>query len=64
MKIHILAKFHEEMTIFDEIRGHLLIILPYRAQTKASEGPIKKKAIEFEVEVLDRPNIHRICLTY
>ena len=41
--------------IFDEIRGHLLILLFYRALTRASEGLLRKKAIIFEVEVLHRP---------
>ena len=39
IKIHILAKFHEKIMICNEIRG-LLVILPfYRAQTRDSEGP-------------------------
>ena len=52
--MNILANFHQERTIFDEIRGHLLIlILPfYRALTRASEGLLQKNAIKFEVEVL------------
>ena len=38
IKINILAKFHQERMIFDEIRGHLLILPFYRALTRASEG--------------------------
>ena len=62
IKIHILAKFHEEIMVFEEIRGHLLILPFYRAQAKASQGPLRKKAIKFEVEVLDTSILHRICL--
>ena len=40
IELHILAKFHEEMINFDEIRGHLLILPFYRAQTRAFEGPL------------------------
>ena len=36
IKIHILAKFYEKMTIFGEIRGHLAILPFYRAQTRDS----------------------------
>ena len=61
-RIHVLAKFHEEILIFDEIRGHLVILPFYRAQTRDSEGPLRKRAIIFEVEVLDTPNFHRTCL--
>ena len=57
-----LAKFHQEKTNSNEIRGHLLILLFYRALTKAPEGLLRKKAIEFEVEELHTPNLHRICL--
>ena len=46
--------------IFGEIRGHL-VILPFdRAQTRDSWGPLRKKAIQFEADVLDTPNFHRI----
>ena len=62
IELNILAKFHQEKTIFDEIRGHLLILPFYRALTRASEGLLRKKAIKFEVEVLHKPNFHRICL--
>ena len=62
IKIHILAKFHDEIMIFEGIRGHLVILPFYRAQTRDSEGPLRKKAIKFEVDVLDTPNFHRICL--
>ena len=62
IKMNILAKFHQERTNFDEIRGHLLILPFYRALTRASEGLLRKKAIKFEVEVLHTPNFHRICL--
>jgi len=36
IKIHILAKFHEKIMIFGEIRGHLVILPFYRAQTRDS----------------------------
>ena len=62
IKINILAKFHHEKTIFDEIRGHLLILPFYRALTRASEGLLREKAIKFEVEMLHTPNFDRICL--
>ena len=38
--IHVLAKSHEEILIFDEIRGHLGILQFYRVQTRDSEGPL------------------------
>ena len=60
-KINILAKFRREKTIFDEIRGHLLILLYYRALTRVSRGLLCKKTIKFEVEALHTPNFHRIC---
>ena len=60
--IHVLAKSHEEILIFDEIRGHLGILQFYRVQTRDSEGPLQKRAIIFEVEVLDTQNFHRTCL--
>ena len=62
IKIHILAKFHEKMMILGEIRGHLVILPFYRAQTRDSYGPLRKKAIKFEADVLDTPNFHRIRL--
>ena len=62
IKIHILAKFHEKIMIFGEIRGHLVILPFYRAQTRDSYGPLRKKAIKFEADVLDTPNFHRIRL--
>ena len=61
IKMSIVANFHNK-TIFDEIRGHFLILPFYRALTRASEGLLRKKAIKFEVEVLHRLNFHRIRL--
>ena len=58
----ILAKFHQEETIFDEIRGHLLIFQFYRTLTSAPEGLLWEKAIKFAVKVLHTPNFHRTCL--
>ena len=46
-KMNILAKFHQEKLIFDEVRGHLLILLFDRALTRASDGLLWKKAIKF-----------------
>ena len=60
--MNILAKFRQEIMIFDEIRGHLLILPFYRALTRESKGLFWKKAIKFEVEMLHKPNFHRICL--
>ena len=62
IKMNILAKFHHERTIFDQIREHFSILPFYRALTRVSEGLLRKKAIKFEVEVLHKPNFHRICL--
>ena len=62
IKMNILANLYQEKIIFDEIRGHLLILPFYRALTRASEGLLLKKAIKFEVEVLHTPIFHRICL--
>ena len=42
--------------IFDEIRGQLVIVPFYRAQNK---GPLRKKDIKLELEVLDTLNFHR-----
>ena len=61
-KINILAKFHHEKTIFDEIRRHLLFLLFYRALTRAPDGLLRKKAIKVEVQVLHTPIFRRICL--
>ena len=41
--------------IFDEIRGHLVILPFYRAQTRDSHGPLRKAAIKSEADVLDTP---------
>ena len=60
--MNILAKFHQEKTISDEIRGHLLILQFYRTLTSAPEGLLWEKAIKFEVEMLHTTNLHRICL--
>ena len=35
--------------IFDEIRGHLLILIFYMAQNRSSQGLFWKKAIKFDV---------------
>ena len=48
--------------IFDEIRGHLVILPFYKIQTRDFESPLRKRAIKFEVEVLDTPNFHRTRL--
>ena len=51
------------MTIFDEIRRHIVILPFYKTQTKASGAPFRKKAIEFEVEIPDTPNCYTIVLS-
>ena len=51
-----LKKFYEEVMIFDEIRGHSVILPFYRAQTRRSDGPLRKRAMKSEVEVVDTPN--------
>ena len=43
--IHCLVKFSEEMIIFDEIRGHLVILSFCRARAKTSGGSSWKQAI-------------------
>ena len=48
--------------IFDEIRGHLVILPYYRAQTRDFEGHLSKRAMNFKVEVLEKPNFHRTRL--
>ena len=60
--MNILGKFHQQRTIFDKIRGHLLILPFYKALTRASDSLLRKKAIKSEVEVLHTPNLYRICL--
>ena len=47
IEIHFFGKIQEEIMIFDEILGHLLILLFYRAQTRASDGLLRKNAIKF-----------------
>ena len=58
----ILAKFRQERMIFDEIRGHSVILPFYRAQTRHSDGPLRKRAMKSEVEVVDTPNFQRTRL--
>ena len=48
--------------LFDAIRGYFLILLFPRTQTTASEGLLMKKAIKCEVDLLETPNLYRICL--
>ena len=48
---------------FYKIRGHLVILPFYKTQTKASGAPLRKKAIEFEVEIPDTPNCYTIILS-
>ena len=55
-KVHVFAKLHEEIMIVDEIRGHLVILPFYRAQPETLEGPPRKRAKKFEVELLNIPN--------
>ena len=62
IKIHVLAKFNEEIMIFNKIRGHLVTLTFYRAQTRHSYGPLRKRATKFEVEKLDTTSFHRIRL--
>ena len=38
IKMNILAKFHQERTIFDEIREHLLFLPFYRARDQSIRG--------------------------
>ena len=54
--------FFEKNNNFDEIRGDLLILLFFRAQTRASKGPLRKNHTELEVEALDTPNFLKICV--
>ena len=60
--MNILAKFRQKRRIFDEIRGHLLILLFYRALTRASEDLLQKKSIKVEMEVPHTQIFQRICL--
>ena len=46
-----MAIFHKETPIIDRIRANLLILLFYRAQTRAFKGPFRKKAMKFGVEM-------------
>ena len=55
-------KFHEQIMIFDKVKGYLVILEFRRAQKRDSEGPLRKNAIEFDEEVLDTPNIYGTCL--
>ena len=60
--MNIVANFHRDKTIFDEIRGLFLMLPFYRALTRVSESLLRKKAIKFEVEVLHTPHFYRIRL--
>ena len=60
--MNMLAKFHQEKTIFDEIRGHMLILLFFRALTRASEGRLQKKDVKSNMEVLYMPAEPQILL--
>ena len=62
IKMHVLTKFNEEIMIFDDIREHLLILTFYMAQIRHSEVPLRKRAIEFEAEVLDTADFYRTRL--
>ena len=57
IKIHVLAKFHEEMMIFEEVGGHLVISTILQG---SDQSYFRKKAIEFEVDLLDTPNFYKI----
>ena len=48
--MNILARFHQEKTVFDETRADFLILLFYKAPTRASEGLLWKKSIKFDVD--------------
>ena len=52
-KINILAKFHEEMIIFDEIKGHLLILPFKRAQVRAPGTPLRNRQAKFSQNMSD-----------
>ena len=54
--MHIMTNFHDKIMIFYEIRGYLVIFPFYRAQTRNFDGPLRKRGIKFEVEVLHTPN--------
>ena len=41
--MNILAKFHQEQTIFDEIRGYLLILLFYMGSDQSIWGSSSEK---------------------
>ena len=44
-----MATFHAKALIPDEISGHLVIVLFWTAQTRASEGSFGKKAMKIKV---------------
>ena len=58
IKIYVLAQFNDKIMIFDEIRGQLVILPFYRAQTRDSEILVRKRAVKFELEVLDTSNFY------
>ena len=43
--------------IADEIRGTLVILSFYRALIRDSNIPLQKRAMQFEVKVLDTPDL-------
>ena len=47
-----MISIHIEITIFDEIRGDLVILLFQRSETRASEGPLWKKLLNFDRQQL------------
>ena len=61
IKIHVFAKFHQEIMISDDIRGYL-VILPFSGLRPEIVRILFEKAIQFEVEVLHTPNFHRTRL--
>ena len=46
-----------EIMIADEIRGTLVILSFYRALIRDSNIPLQKRAMQFEVKVLDTPDL-------
>ena len=63
IEIHV-SYFSWRNNHFDEIRGHLAILPFHSAQTRAFGllgVHFGRKSIRFEVELLDMPNLHRVC---
>ena len=62
IKIQLLVKFHEEIMIFEEIRGHLVIYHFTMPMPEILRVFFEKETQIFEVEELETQNLYRTRL--